>query len=255
MQWAVSWTPPATKICPSSWLLHHLVCPQPNCYKPPLHAEYGPHNHQTLSFFCFRASWAQQCLETGQLTEPAEQAQPHPTSSPQAFMRWCSRALYLKTIHFTQQKPSYSISALQYRDWLLASTVAPLILPKSNCPISLLQRAVVYFGMLFLFCKKCFVFVLPYNFVAGTFPSLLSRWCCTRANGSCWFDMLRLISSLLGNSLCFQALDQRKTLAAMLTQASLKNKAEKKPTHSPVTYNCISGTLSLCALSESEEWG
>lgn len=47
-----------------------------------------------------------------------------------------------------------------------------------------------------------------------------------RVKDSCQSDMLRLISTLLGNSLCFQGLDQRKTLAAMLTQASL-NKAEK----------------------------
>lgn len=66
---------------------------------------------------------------------------------------------YLKTIHFAQQKPSYSIAALRHGDWLLASMVTPLILPKSSCSISPLQRAVVYFGMLFFFCKKYFVFV------------------------------------------------------------------------------------------------
>lgn len=75
-----------------------------------------------------------------------------------------------------------------------------------------------------------------------------------RANGSFRFDMLRLISSLLGNSLCFQGLDQRKTLAAMLAEASLNNKAGKNQNQFCELQLYLRYLLSLWALSGSEAW-
>lgn len=114
---------------------------QPLCYSPA---------HGNISVMRKAASFR----------EPVERAEPRPRTSPQEGMRAGHTALSLfkdRALCATETTSLHRCSPA--RRLISASAATPLSLPKSSCSISPLQRVVVYFGMLFLFCKKYFVFV------------------------------------------------------------------------------------------------
>lgn len=130
------------------------------CTKPLLQAKVGAHHPPVPLLFPARGPWEYQCHEKPASSENRERAQPHPTASPQEGTRAGHTALHLFKDHALCATET---TQLQHcppaRSPISASAATPLILPKSSCSVSPLQRVVVYLGMLFLFCKKHSVFV------------------------------------------------------------------------------------------------
>lgn len=142
-------------------LCHCIILDTHDGTKPLLQAKAGPHHLPVpLLLPCQGPMGTSVSRETSQLREPAEWARPRPTASPQEGTRAGHRALHFFKDHaLCATETTLLHRCSPARRPISASAATPLILPKSSCSISLLQRVVVYFGMLFLFCKKYFVFV------------------------------------------------------------------------------------------------
>lgn len=172
------WRQPEAKPCCSTWRalgptshqspfklsVPALHLPRHPClwhHKMPLEAEFGPSHHQPLSFPHPGETRHTSIMKLASPESPwSKHGHVSPLPSGRHEIWWESPILKAHTTCTTETRscePSYSTTTLQRGEWLLASTVTPF-LPKSSCSVFPLQRAVVYFGTLFLFCKY-FVFV------------------------------------------------------------------------------------------------
>lgn len=150
--------PTATKACPRSLLLHHLG--HPWLYQATAAGKGRTPLPTSPSAFPLPGAHGNISVmrnQPAQRTCGASMATSHSFSSGRHESRAHSPLLRGHALCATETTLLHRCSPAQRP--ISASAATPLILPKSSCSIPPLQRVVVYFGMLLLFCKKCFVFV------------------------------------------------------------------------------------------------